>query len=343
MRSEVQVLLDPPNPFGALAQLGERLICIQEVSGSIPLGSTIYPLVPIGLPGLDGDMKIGAITMVYRDYWALAQWYAHYARHLGGQNLFIVAHGADPRIATLCPAANIITIPRDTMRGFDRRRGRMLNSFQDALGYSYDWVIRTDADELICIDPSLHTSFEAFFEKQDARALFALGMNVVEVDGDPELEPNDRALSKRRVAVLSGHYSKAFAVHDSISLMRHGVEVKPKLVDGFTYHLAEGAYLAHLKYANLKALEDANRHRIEVGSAGEKGVPGTAWSKADKAASKFFARVAAAPDAVWDDAVTQARTELKDNPSRDRETGIIKTRWLKTPHRIQLPDWFKSC
>ena len=26
--------------FGALAQLGERLICIQEVSGSIPLSST---------------------------------------------------------------------------------------------------------------------------------------------------------------------------------------------------------------------------------------------------------------------------------------------------------------
>jgi hypothetical protein len=25
---------------GSLAQLGERLICIQEVSGSIPLGST---------------------------------------------------------------------------------------------------------------------------------------------------------------------------------------------------------------------------------------------------------------------------------------------------------------
>ena len=41
MRSEVQVLLDPPDPsFGALAQLGERLICIQEVIGSIPIGST---------------------------------------------------------------------------------------------------------------------------------------------------------------------------------------------------------------------------------------------------------------------------------------------------------------
>ena len=28
------------SPIGALAQLGERLICIQEVNGSIPLGST---------------------------------------------------------------------------------------------------------------------------------------------------------------------------------------------------------------------------------------------------------------------------------------------------------------
>ena len=47
MRSEVQVLLDPPlflfaqqAAGGALAQLGERLICIQEVRSSILLGST---------------------------------------------------------------------------------------------------------------------------------------------------------------------------------------------------------------------------------------------------------------------------------------------------------------
>ena len=33
--------VDPPEPtFGAVAQLGERLICIQEVVGSIPISST---------------------------------------------------------------------------------------------------------------------------------------------------------------------------------------------------------------------------------------------------------------------------------------------------------------
>ena len=41
VRSEVQVFLGPPFIQGGLAQLGERLICIQEVSGSIPLSSTI--------------------------------------------------------------------------------------------------------------------------------------------------------------------------------------------------------------------------------------------------------------------------------------------------------------
>ena len=36
----------PDNNFhGALAQLGERLLCTQEVSGSIPLVSTIYLII----------------------------------------------------------------------------------------------------------------------------------------------------------------------------------------------------------------------------------------------------------------------------------------------------------
>ena len=33
--------------IGAIAQLGERLLCTQEVSGSIPLSSTIYTVVMV--------------------------------------------------------------------------------------------------------------------------------------------------------------------------------------------------------------------------------------------------------------------------------------------------------
>ena len=71
MRSEVQVLLDPPDPsFGALAQLGERLICIQEVIGSIPIGSTkcfVVFFVCFGLSVkckyLHFTVQLGALTL----------------------------------------------------------------------------------------------------------------------------------------------------------------------------------------------------------------------------------------------------------------------------------------
>ena len=36
----MQVLPDPPTNAGAIVQLGERLLCKQEVAGSIPAGST---------------------------------------------------------------------------------------------------------------------------------------------------------------------------------------------------------------------------------------------------------------------------------------------------------------
>jgi hypothetical protein len=40
VRSVVQLYPGPPNISGAVAQLGERLVCNQEATGSIPVSST---------------------------------------------------------------------------------------------------------------------------------------------------------------------------------------------------------------------------------------------------------------------------------------------------------------
>ena len=52
MRSDVRVVPGPPSsslarrpPKGAIAQLGERVLCKHEVVGSIPSGSTMGPMV----------------------------------------------------------------------------------------------------------------------------------------------------------------------------------------------------------------------------------------------------------------------------------------------------------
>ena len=79
-------------------------------------------------------MKICAITMVYRDYWALDQWYRHYAKYLGAENLYVISHGMDPEIAKICPQASIINIPREQLKNFDSVRLRVINGIQSGLG-----------------------------------------------------------------------------------------------------------------------------------------------------------------------------------------------------------------
>ncbi len=331
-------------PFGALAQLGERLICIQEVRSSILLGSTMNSLVASGLKGLEEGMKICAITMVYRDYWALSQWYAHYSRHLGSDHLYIVAHGHDPKISELCPRANVVTVPRDDLAGFDRVRGHLFNGLQDGLSAIYDWVIRTDADELICLDPERYADFtELFASRKRATALFALGMNLAGADSEIALANEDRVLRHRRQAHFSGHYSKAWAVRRGTHLVRHGVQAAAENLQDVPFVLPKGVYLVHLKYANGSALIDANRHRTMIGNGDGKGLPGKAWAKADQTAASFFDAFHDLNDLEWPIAERRAYLRIKRDPVRDYKLNVLRARSVKFPFRTTLPKWFESC
>lgn len=288
-------------------------------------------------------MKIAAITMVYRDYWALAQWYDHFARHIGAQNLYVIAHGADPEIARICPQASIITIPRDDLAGFDRTRGNLLNAFQNGLLQAYDWVIRTDADELICLDPALHTGFEQFFHRHNtARAVFALGMDLFQQEDDVDLVAGTPVLSMRRAVCLTGHYSKAWAVSGRVALVRHGVQVRPRKVQGFKFVLPQGAYLVHLKYSNFAALEASNTHRMEIANRDEQGLPGALWKNADADAVRFLRKSHAKPHEPWEEAVEHVYGTLARSPVREEAKGLVRVRSIDFDFRTTLPDWFKT-
>lgn len=274
--------------------------------------------------------------MVYRDYWALAQWYRHYGAILGAENLFIVAHGADARIAETCPKAQIWTIPRDDLTGFDRWRGRMLNGFQAGLLQQYEWVIRTDTDELLCPAPGL--DLHALLAAQDAPALFALGLNVVELPGDPPMTEN--VFDARSHAVFTGHYSKAVAVRQPVDLMRHGVQVRPRRVARFRFEMPRGLYLAHLKYADRQVVAEVNADRMEIANREGKGLPGAAWQNAEEEAGEMYAQVEAMPFTPWDVAEARAYEKLAKDPVRDAEDRLIRARSLRFKSRTRLPEGF---
>lgn len=288
-------------------------------------------------------MKICAITMVYRDYWALSQWYAHYARHLGSDHLYVVAHGRDAKIQAICPGANVITVPRDDLSGFDRIRGHLLNGLQDGLGAYYDWVIRTDADELICLDPDRHDGFAALFAAYPRRkALFALGLNLAQTDAEPELVQGEDVFRHRRQAAFSGHYSKAWAVRRGTHLVRHGVQCSSEELAEAPLTLPKGVYLVHLKYADLPALSEANRHRKTIGNGTAKGRPGRAWARADQDAAHFYDAFGALPYLDWKTAERRAYKRVRRDPVRDEKLNVLRARSVKFPFRTTLPDWFDN-
>lgn len=287
-------------------------------------------------------MNVCAVTMVYRDYWALSQWYKHYCHMLGGHALYIVAHGPDPKIQQICPEANVIVIPRDVSEDFDRKRSIFLNKFQSALLEVNDWVIRVDADELIVIDPGVHSNIFSFLNEQKDPVLFALGLEVGELVDDAEIPVEASVFDHRKSATFSGHYSKACIICKSTHLIRHGVQVKKSAIDAFQFNLPKGLYLAHLKYANKRALLHANLHRRAIANGPGQGLPGKAWREADKEAVQFYRRFELLPEFPWEKVRDDAFRMLSGSEKRNPNDGVIKVRQLKFSVRTLLPDWFGS-
>ena len=289
-------------------------------------------------------MKICAITIVYRDYWALEQWYRHYAKYLGAENLYVISHGVDSEIAKICPNASIINIPREPedLKSFDRKRLRVINGIQSGLGNLYDWVIQTDADELVCYNPNTYGSFEEMFKSTKAPALFALGLNVAEVEGDKPLKPTDMALAHRSTACVTGNYSKAFAVRKAIPLSWHGVFCGYRKTDDFPFEMPDDVFYVHLKHASLEALAASNTVRQSVADSVGEDWNVNGWAKPDFHAERFFRKTAAATQLPWDEAVALGYEQIRNNLVRDPKRGIIKPPFINYVCRTTLPDLFRE-
>ncbi|QFT60877.1 hypothetical protein FIU94_18750 (plasmid) [Sulfitobacter sp. THAF37] len=107
--------------------------------------------------------------------------------------------------------------------------------------------------------------------------------------------------------------------------------------------MPEGVYLAHLKYASIDALADANAHRSEIASGKENGLPGSAWLHADKDAMKFFDMFQKAAMTEWSAAKAQAYAAIANDPVRDETQKVLRARSATFDSRTVLPEWFKYC
>jgi hypothetical protein len=130
---------------------------------------------------------LAAVTMVFNEAEFLPMWIAHYSRHVGKENCYVVDHGSTDGSTAALLDVKVIRIPRSP---YDTTAQSTFNAkFCSSLLSWYRHVIYADVDEIILPDPSIAPSLTDYCNLELPDITTAIGLNVQHV---PALEPEFR-------------------------------------------------------------------------------------------------------------------------------------------------------
>lgn len=153
-------------------------------------------------------LRVAAITMAFNEPEFLPLWVEHYGRMVGHDNLFVVSYADRSQRADRSRRYQLIDLPAVE---FDEvKRAAMMSSLQSMLLQTYDWVVMSDADELLVPDPARHAGLLDFLGKnRDEPYVNAVGFNVVQDRRhEPVLNPDRPLLRQRRWVQFDAGYCK---------------------------------------------------------------------------------------------------------------------------------------
>ena len=146
-----------------------------------PVASTV-PREPVRAP------RVAAVTMVYNEDVLLPIWLRNNAKQVGIENCFVVDHGSDDGSTLDLHGATRLRIPRSP---YDPHKQSAWNSdFCSSLLHWYDYVIYSDVDEIIVVDPKIAPSIQEFCRLPLPAISNVIGLNVqhvIQIEPDIDL------------------------------------------------------------------------------------------------------------------------------------------------------------
>lgn len=287
-----------------------------------------------------------ALTMVRGEDFFLARWLDYYRRFLPDDHIYVLNHGADPKVAELARGVNVIGLPYDeTKKAVNQRRWQILSLFTSGLTQFYNWVICNDVDELVVLDPDAGDNLLDYLvarrsEKAAPPVLipFAIEMvHVPELEPDP-LDPGKPILGRRRIYRLNSNYAKPCITSVPLEYKAggHGSTARKFQIDPHLYNF----HLRFVDYAMcMSRLDKSLKRRLDGKSPEEvaamtKG--GWGWNSA---AQTFDALSKRHPEAETIDHPDFRRKMLEDK--------IVKDPWTlmgggRPPQNFRLPERFSG-
>ena len=181
--------------------------------------------------------RLAAVTMVYNEAVLLPLWQRHYARQVGAAHCYVLDHGSFDGCADDLRPASVIRLPRSPHD--DARRARAVSRICEGLLEWYDAVIYTDVDELVLADPARHADLRAFAATNDAAAVTAIGLNVMQMPTEPPLDPQRAVLAQRAYAAFSSALCKPVLIRRPVTWAPgfHCADAPLRFDDLFLFHL----------------------------------------------------------------------------------------------------------
>lgn len=136
------------------------------------------------------------VAMVYNESENLPLWVRHYSAQVGIENCFVIDHGSTDRCTAGYTGLNVLRVPRTPCD--DRARAKTISDLASALAPYFRYVICTDADELLVVDPAHGSTLEELCTNLNVDSLNSIGLDVCQViSQETELDPS-RKLGQQR-------------------------------------------------------------------------------------------------------------------------------------------------
>ncbi len=203
-------------------------------------------------PGL-----LAAFTHAYDEGDMLRLWEAHYARLAGHRNLYVIDHGSavSPR-ALLHPEVNVVALPRG--QADHAEMARFCGHFQRFLLSQYQWVLHSDADELLVDEAGGEALLERLAQVR-APVILAPGaaLDVIhDVRSEAALRVGEPVGAQRALALPAAeHWKKPLLANMPASWLQGFHQV----YEAEVLRQDPGLWLMHLHGADARLLRDKNR------------------------------------------------------------------------------------
>jgi hypothetical protein len=190
--------------------------------------------------------------MARNDNFFLERWIRYYSQEIGSENLYVLLDGLEQEAPANARDAFVSWVEHKQLPRLagDKHRINLINKrAQQLFAQGYDYVIGTDADEFLVVDPQLNMGLAEFITRHGKHAsMSALGLDLGQRVGEEEaLDASRSILQQRRYAVLCDRYTKASV------LCKRGMSWGSGFhrVKRRNFFIVPGLYLIHTGYCDL--------------------------------------------------------------------------------------------